>query len=241
MSLPDSSATESAWAPPQWGPRWSRRLAKLVCSLLWRVEVHGAENIPATGRIIVAANHTGFIDGPVMLGFTPRPAHFLVKGAFFKGVLGVVMRACGQIPVVRGRGRESLSAGKQVLLRDDAVGIFPEGTRGQGAVTALHPGVGWLSLHTQTAVVPAALLGSRATGASVRSLPKWRSRVVVVFGEPLQPVHELAAQDITREHITDMTKTVQQAMQNLLVDSQQTYKMQLPTDEGTQGHPRSHV
>lgn len=241
MSLPDSAAEHTAWAPPQWGPRWSRYVGYFLCKALWKMEIHGQDNVPSDGRIIVSANHTGFIDGPAMLGFTPRPAHFLVKGAFFKGPLGVLMRLCGQIPVRAGKGRESLSAGRQVLLRDDAIGIFPEGRRGNGDVARLHPGVGWLSLHTGTSVVPAAIVGARATGASVHSLPRFRSRVIIVFGEPIQPLVQLPESELTREHVNDMTTLVQARMQQLLKDTQETYKIALPSDDGARGGRTSNV
>lgn len=241
MSLPEPVTSDSAWAPPQWGPRWSRWVGFFLCKSMWKMEIHGLENVPATGRIIVAANHTGLIDGPAMLGFTPRPAHFLVKGAFFKGPLGVLMRLCGQIPVLPGKGRDSLSAGRQVLLREDAVGIFPEGRRGTGDVSRLHPGVGWLSLHTETSVVPAAIVGSRSTGSSVHSLPKFRSRVIIVFGQAIEPSVRMPESDLTREHINEMTTRVQAGLQHLLQDTQKTYNIALPTDEGTKNSHASKV
>lgn len=241
MSLPQTSAVQPAWAPKAWGPRWARITAIALCKSLWKIEVHGSEIVPATGKSLVAANHTGLIDGPVMIGVNPRPTHFLVKGAFFKGALGLVMRACGQIPVVRGQGKDSLLAGQAVLNRGDSLGIFPEGRRGKGDVADLHPGVGWLSLHTQTPVIPVAILGSRATGASVHALPKFRSKVLVVYGDPVEPVVHLQPADITRDHVSQMTQRVQSAMRELLLESQITYKLDLPTDEGTRDHGTSNV
>lgn len=241
MSLPENSAAQPAWAPYAWGPRWSRIVGKVLCYGLWKVEVHGESVVPQNGRSIVAANHSGFIDGPLMMGVMPRPTHFLVKGAFFKGALGLLMRASGQIPVLRGKGKDSLMAGRAVLNREDSLGIFPEGRRGKGDVADLHPGVGWLSLHTDTPVIPAAILGSRQTGASVHAWPKFRARVVVQFGEPVYPTPVANKGDITRAEIAVMTSAVQAAMQKLLVQAQTTHEMILPSDEGTQDHGVSNV
>ncbi len=222
--------------PPAWAPRWARHVGRIFCGALWRVEVYGAENIPANGRVIVAANHAALIDGPLMMGFVPRPTHFLVKGAFFKGPVGWVLRACGQIPVRPGVGRSALAAGRGVLLRDGCVGIFPEGRRGRGDVARLHPGVGWLSLHTNTPVVPVAVLGTRMTGRSVHALPRLRARIVVQYGLPVMPVD--CGDEPSRRDISDMTDHVRVAMSELLSEAQRQHGIFIPADEGTT-RPRS--
>gem|GEM_PF-5835682 len=105
----------------------------------------------------------------------------------------------------------------------------------------MHPGVGWLALHTNTAVVPVAILGSRATGDSVKALPKLRSRVIVVFGAPIAPTVQLPEHEITREHIAQMVSHVQRAMQELLKQSSEKYGISLPFDTGTADHTDSNV
>ena len=65
------------------------------------VEVYGAANVPATGPVVIAANHTGMIDGPAMAILTPRPVHALTKSEMFVGQTGRFLVAAGQIPVDR--------------------------------------------------------------------------------------------------------------------------------------------
>jgi 1-acyl-sn-glycerol-3-phosphate acyltransferase len=167
------------------GPRWGRRLAWFMAHVLWSTEVVGAENVPADGPVLLAANHTGVIDGPLLMGAAPRPAHVLVKAEAFRGPAGAVLRGAGQIPVDRDSGRGALQAALAVLRRGGVVGVFPEGNRGRGDAAAARAGVAWLALRAQAPVVPVAVLGTRRTGESVGHVPGLRRRCVVEFGQPI--------------------------------------------------------
>src|SRR5690606_17606905 len=90
--------------PGTWGPRWSRRVGWFLAHVVWRTRVIGAENVPADGPVLLAANHLGVIDGPLVHGAAPRGTHILVKHEMFRGPLGLVLRAAGQIPVDRSNG-----------------------------------------------------------------------------------------------------------------------------------------
>jgi 1-acyl-sn-glycerol-3-phosphate acyltransferase len=136
--------------------------------------------------VILAANHTGVIDGPVLVGASPRPCHVIIKKEMFKGVLGKGLRHWGQIPVDRRSGRAALKAALALLEEGRVVGIFPEGTRGTGAVAKAQAGIAFLAVHSGAPVVPVAILGTRPTGTDVGDVPKLRTRVHVVFGEPFQ-------------------------------------------------------
>lgn len=204
-----SQGSASPPAPPAFGPRWARVVGNILVRPLWRVTVRGAHHVPSTGAVIVAGNHTGLLDGPLLLAVTPRPAHFLVKEAAFTGPLRFVLTRAGQIPVSKAKGRTSLLSARQVLERGGAVGIFPEGTRGSGDVATMHPGVGWLACHTQTAVVPVAILGTRNPNKPVGSLPRLWSRVTVEFGPPVTPP---PANKVGRTEVSEMTEQVRLAL-----------------------------
>ncbi len=137
------------------------------------------------------------------------------------------MRAAGQIPVTPGKGRYALEAAQQVLNDNRVVGIFPEGRRGKGDLTKIHPGVSWLACHTQAPVVPVTILGTRATGAKVSSLPRFRSRVVVDFGQPLH----MDSADTSRRAITHVTERIREAMSAHVEHVQNQYGIALPTDD----------
>lgn len=169
--------------PPWWGPAVSRALFHGV----WRTRLHGADRVPGDGPVLLASNHLGFLDGPLLVGVAPRFTRCLVKKEMFRGPAGAVLRATGQIPVDRDGGdRAALQAALDVLAGGGAVGVFPEGTRGRGDVGEVRQGVAWLALRSEAPVVPVACLGTRRTGESTARPPGLLRRLDVVFGEPVE-------------------------------------------------------
>ncbi|MDX5399545.1 MAG: 1-acyl-sn-glycerol-3-phosphate acyltransferase, partial [Actinomycetes bacterium] len=169
----------------RWGPVWSRRVGWFLDHVWWDTRVWGAEHVPAEGPVIVASNHIGVVDGPVLHGAIPRGSNIIVKQEFFESRLGFLMDWAGQIPVDRSAGRAALVVALELLKEGRLVGIFPEGSRGAGSLQAVKAGVAWLALNSGAPVVPAACLGTRPMGASVGHVPKPRSKLHVVFGEPI--------------------------------------------------------
>ncbi|WP_225754375.1 1-acyl-sn-glycerol-3-phosphate acyltransferase [Actinotalea sp. Marseille-Q4924] len=171
--------------PSESGPRWSRQIGRFLAHVVWDTEVLDAHHVPLDGPVIISANHIGFVDGPLVHGVVPRGTHILVKEEMFRGPVGSVLRAAGQIPVDRHGGRPALAAGLGVLRRGGAVGIFPEGVRGRGDATQARAGVAWLAVNSGAPVVPTAVLGTRRTGEAVGHVPGLRRRLVVAFGTPV--------------------------------------------------------
>ena len=167
------------------GPAWSRWVTRFLARVVWDTQVLGAQNVPRTGAVLLAANHLAMLDGPIVHGAAPRGTHVIVKHELFAGPLGVILRLAGQIPVDRSSGRAALVASLGVLRRGGAVVIFPEGGRGRGDAASSRAGVAWLAVSSGATVVPVAILGTRRTGESVRRVPGLRRRLVVAFGEPV--------------------------------------------------------
>lgn len=172
------------------GPRWSRYVGVFLTRGVWSTRVVGAENVPASGPVIIVGNHTSVIDGPLLMGIAPRPLHILIKQEMFKGALGVFLSTAGQIPVDRDSGRQALVTGRAVLQRGGALGIFPEGSRGDGDVSDAHGGAAWLALNTDAVVVPAAIMGTRRPGESVSNVPGFRRKFLVEFGPAFSVTRE---------------------------------------------------
>lgn len=216
-------STVTAQQIRRWGPTWSRRVGWALDHVWWHTDVVGAEHVPATGRVLVAPNHTGIVDGPVVHGAIPRGSHFLVKEEFFTSRLGFLMRWAGQIPVDRSNGRPALEVARTLLEEDRCVGVFPEGTRGRGDVAAARAGIAWLAVHTGAPVVPCAVLGTRPPGTARGHVPHPRARLVVEFGAPV----EVPAGGGRREVAAAMT-AVTAAMVALLDAAQERTGLRLP-------------
>jgi 1-acyl-sn-glycerol-3-phosphate acyltransferase len=180
--------TPQATAVP--GPRGAavgRRIGIGLMNGLWRPRVLGAWRVPSTGPVILAGNHSHNVDGPMLIGTCPRPVHFLVKKEAFVGPLDPFLRGIGQLPVDRGSAdRTAVTAALGVLERGGVLGIFPEGTRGEGDFAELRSGLAYFAVRSGAQVVPVAVLGSARPGRMISALPPLRSRIDVVFGDPFE-------------------------------------------------------
>ena len=159
----------------------SRWLAARLFPLVYRLRVYGSDRIPATGPVVLVANHSAFLDGPLLFGLIGRRSVFLIKRELFRGPLGWYLRRLGQQPVQRGEpDRTPLLAAVRTLRDGGVVGVFPEGTRGEGDVLSAQHGAAWLARSTGAAVLPVACRGTRRPGRRRR----FRPRVDVLVGEP---------------------------------------------------------
>jgi len=137
--------------------------------------------------VIVAANHTGVIDGPLLAIFGPRPVHALTKEEMFRGALGPVLRVTGQIELDRfATDLRAVRACLHVLDHGGAVGIFPEGNRGAGDLTRFRNGAAYLALVTGAPIVPLVMFGTRPKGGGKDALPARRGVLDLVYGAPFR-------------------------------------------------------
>ncbi|SDP26625.1 1-acyl-sn-glycerol-3-phosphate acyltransferase [Actinacidiphila guanduensis] len=174
-------------APGARGAAVARGIGIGLMNGLWRPRVLGAWRVPATGPLILAGNHSHNIDGPMLIGTSPRPVHFLVKKEAFVGPLGPFLRSIGQLRVDRsGADRTAISAALEVLSGGGVLGIFPEGTRGVGDFAQLRAGLAYFAVRSGAPVVPVAVLGSAREGRVVSALPPLRARIDIVYGEPFE-------------------------------------------------------
>ncbi|WP_344493429.1 lysophospholipid acyltransferase family protein [Streptomyces enissocaesilis] len=155
---------------------------------LFKPRVLGAWRVPASGPVILAVNHSHMIDGPMLMGTAPRPVHFLIKKEAFVGPLDPFLRGTGQLKVDRATAdRTAISNALGVLANGGVLGIFPEGTRGEGDFASLRAGLAYFAVRGGAPVVPVAVLGSTdRRGRLIPGLPPLRGRVDVVFGDPFE-------------------------------------------------------
>ncbi|MDR2566616.1 MAG: 1-acyl-sn-glycerol-3-phosphate acyltransferase [Bifidobacteriaceae bacterium] len=172
--------------PGRWQAGWARCVAAFAEHAYVSTKVVGRENVPRSGAAILAGNHTGLVDGPVVLGASPRGVHFIMKWALGQGLGGRILKAAGQVSLAKDSGREALRTCLALLERGSLVGIFPEGSRGDGKMRQIHPGVAWLAVNSGAPVIPFACLGTRRQGESAFRLPPFRRKLYVSFGPALE-------------------------------------------------------
>ncbi len=172
--------------PSRWLLHGGRPISRWIIRRRYDVRVHHPERFPREGPVVVAGNHVGIIDGPLMAIFAPRPVHALTKIEMFEGRLGTFLSLAGQIPLDRFRADPlAVRVSLRVLREGGAVGVFPEGTRGNGELDTFQRGAAYLAMVTGATVVPMTFLGTREPGGHTNSLPQKRARIDIVVGQPV--------------------------------------------------------
>lgn len=180
--LPSTATTRR---PPSWLLSGGRPLGRFLVRRRFGVRLHGAGHVPRRGPVILAGNHIGVADGPLLAVFSPRPVHALTKIEMFRGPLGPFLRTAGQIPLNRfAADPAAVKTGVRLLRDGRVVGVFPEGTRGAGDLARFHRGAAYLALVTGAPIVPVTMIGSRAPGAGSSALPEKGTTVDIVYGAP---------------------------------------------------------
>ena len=182
----DIPRTHHAVHPPHRVIRALRPLGRAAFRRRYEIHVHGEEHIPRTGPCVISSNHLGLLDGPLLAAFAPRPVHALTKKEMFEGRTGFALRALGQIPLSRYDVDPAAIKDCLKVLRDGGVvGIYPEGTRGDGELRHFHTGVAYLGLATGAPIVPLVMFGTREPGGHMDSVPPKGARFDFVYGPPV--------------------------------------------------------
>jgi 1-acyl-sn-glycerol-3-phosphate acyltransferase len=167
-----------------WLHEFGRLIGRYLYVPAFRFRVHNMDRMPPDGPVVLVANHSSMIEPQVLFGIVPRRAVFLVKGELFKGIAGAGLRAIGQIAVRRGApDRKPLLTAVKVLRGGGLIGVFPEGTRGDGDVLNAEQGAAWLVRQSGAVVQPVAVRGTKRPAGSGR---RFRPVVDVLVGKPFE-------------------------------------------------------
>jgi 1-acyl-sn-glycerol-3-phosphate acyltransferase len=198
--------------PSARGAEVGRRIGVGLMHGLFRPRVLGAWKVPATGPVIFAVNHSHNIDGPMVMGVAPRPTHFLIKKEAFVGPLDPYLTGIGQLKVDRSSAdRAAIGQALGVLQAGGVLGIFPEGTRGEGDFASLRAGLAYFAVRSGAPIVPVAVLGSaERSGRLIKALPPLRSRIDVVFGDPFDAGDRSGRR--TRAALDEATERIQKQL-----------------------------
>jgi 1-acyl-sn-glycerol-3-phosphate acyltransferase len=180
----------------------SRVIAGPFLHTIWRPKVFGAENVPASGGAILAANQQSVVDSIFLPLMLDRPVTFSAKAEYFSAsgpaarLWAAYLKATNQLRMDREGPRaaqDTLEAALALLQAGNLFGIYPEGTRSpDGRLYRGRPGVGWLALKSGLPVLPVAMFGTRRVLPPGRVVPR-PGRVQIKIGAPLKFPPEVTA------------------------------------------------
>jgi 1-acyl-sn-glycerol-3-phosphate acyltransferase len=200
-----SSMTEYkvSYAPPTGKPLGTNLTFKIctkiaipVLNLVGKKSWRGGENIPKFGKVIIASNHVSYLDVLFFAHFlfrNGRAPRFIGKEGVFKvPVIGKILLAAGQIPVMRESKDASKALEHAIKLLDagHCLGVYPEGTLTRdpnGWPMVAKTGLARLAIITKTPVVPVAQWGSQIVMPTYEKKIKLfpRTKIKVLAGKPL--------------------------------------------------------
>ncbi|PKG47323.1 MULTISPECIES: acyl-[ACP]--phospholipid O-acyltransferase [Halomonadaceae] len=202
-----------------------RFLLSFLLTRRYRVDVHGLQNLPAQGGVLLLGNHISWVDWAMVQIASPRPVRFvMLKSVYQRWYLRWFFKALGCIPIERGSGAEqALADVASQLNAGEVVCLFPEGAisrtgqlgefrRGyERACDMANPDVKIVPFYLR------GLWGSQFSRSSsklkeMRNAPLHRS-VIVAFGKPLPK--DTSADVLKRRIFEQATRSWQRAMDEL--------------------------
>lgn len=172
-----------------------------------RITVSGTDRLPAKGPVVVAANHSSFLDF-MFVGLAGarrgRLVRFMAKESVFRSRLsGPLMRAMRHLPVDRAHGELAARQALGALRAGEVVGVYPEATIGRAFVVKdradFRRGAAYLALATGAPLVPVAHWGvHRIFTVDGRYSLRRGKAVDVLVGEPLVPLVGETAEALTQ-------------------------------------------
>lgn len=148
--------------------------------------MRGKALVPKSGALIVAPNHSSYLDPPAIGCSLPRRITFMAKEELFKNRwFGWLIRSLGAFPIRRGSGdTESIRMALSILESQSAILVFPEGTRNYGTqMMPINRGVELLAKRSNAWILPTAIVGT-ARKWPKGGKPRFWGRVTVRFGQP---------------------------------------------------------
>jgi len=176
-------------------------LVRLLVDLFYRrVEVTGLVNVPPEGPVLFVANHfNGLVDPMLVLRVVERPVVFVAKSTLWKiPLLRTILDFLGCVPVVRRgeedqensskgeeRNRGSFEKLAEVLERDGAILIFPEGrSHSDPRLSEIRTGAARVLLLSRKTPVVLPL------GLWFTKKEEFRSEALVKVGAPVPPPND---------------------------------------------------
>jgi 1-acyl-sn-glycerol-3-phosphate acyltransferase len=197
-----------------------------ACKTLFRVldlrlDVRGAEHIPANGGAVLACTHVSYLDF-IFCGLAGLPAgrktRFMAKQQIFANrVAGPLMRGMHHIPVDRSAGQASYQEAVAALKAGEVVGVFPEATISQSfTVKAIKTGAVRMAAEAGVPIIPVTVWGSQRlwTKGRPRNLTQRHVPVLIRAGEPFQPTPQDDPELLTRDLRARMTALLDQAQRD---------------------------
>jgi len=172
-----------------------RPVITFFVKIVFRPKIIGRENILKNGSLVLAGNHTNYLDCVLLISCTKRTIHFMAKDELSKGFFGNFFKKMGLIFVDRkNKDKKSLNEAIKCLENNEVIGIFPEGTinRTDNAILPFKFGAVKMANVTNSYIVPFVITGKYKI---------FGERITIYFDKPYKVSDELEYEKTKLEKI----------------------------------------
>lgn len=168
---PEKTKSDPSSRKPEFYNIWRRIFLFLVThigymtvyKIMYRLEVHGRENIPKDNEYIVASNHLSTLDPPLICGIMDKGVAYMAKKELFNHpLLNWWLNWLGAFAV--DREKLSFATVKTVMTIKKTgwvLGIFPQGTRQEaGVISNVTKGFATIAKKTKCGILPIGIVGT---------------------------------------------------------------------------------
>jgi 1-acyl-sn-glycerol-3-phosphate acyltransferase len=178
---------------------WLARLWSKSCLLAFgiRVQLHGAEHIQPGQNYVYAANHSSYMDIPILLAYIPDNLRLTLRSSLTRiPIWGWALLVGPFLILDRSNPKRAARMIRNAVERirgGASVLFFPEGTRtADGAMQHFKRGAFHLAVEAKAPVLPVAIIGSYDMLPRNKWLPQWGCRAEIRIGEAIDPSEILA-------------------------------------------------
>ncbi len=222
MSDPASTEVDLGGGSPRLY-RAVRTFAMVLFRIWCRLEVVGAEKVPASGGFVLAPGaHRSILDTPLVGMASPRILRYMGAEKYFAAPgLGTFLRAVGGFPVERAiADREALRLSELILAGGEPLVVFPESTRFEGPIVApIKEGAAFLACRAGVPIVPVGI------GGAERAMPKGARYIrprkcTLVIGDPILPPPRVDGERVKRSAVRTLSAELHETLQTLFDEAQ---------------------
>jgi len=186
-------------------------LINIFISIYFKIEVINCERFEKLkSGCIVAPNHISAWETVIIPAKTKRVMWMMAKEEIFKNkFLGFILKHLKAFPI--SRGKKDFSALKKAIKlteNGNAICMFPEGTRNkEGKKLKFKPGAVMIAHQAKVPVIP--------VGVVPENNYKFRSRVHVVYGEPIY-FNDYYGKSLAKDEYRKLTAELEDAVQKAI-------------------------
>ena len=182
------------------------------------VTVRGAENLRSHPVAVYAANHTSYMDTPVIFASLPFQFRILAKKELWSlPFIGWYLGRSGQIPVNTENAHATLSslgAGAKALRSGMPLFVFPEGGRTpDGELKPFLSGAAYLAIRAQVPLVPIALSGVYDL-LPIHTRHLYPGKLTLTVGKPIE------TRGMNLRQMDELTTQLRAAIEEMCEDNQ---------------------